>query len=182
MIRVAAAPLKISMLPYIFLFIQLAFAVFFFFLCLAFVTGAPFVLTTNSTAQSMIRLAHIKKGMIAYDLGSGTGKLLFLAAEKGAKAVGFEINPFLVLLSNLRAIFSPYKHSVKTVWKNLWTADLRYADVIFLYLIPWKMERLEKKLKTEVKKGSIVVSNSFIFPNFPCIRKDKKNHVFVYKI
>jgi len=170
------------MLSYIFLILQLLFAIFFFYLCLAFFTGAPFVPSTNPVAQAMIRLAKLKKGMIVYDLGSGEGKLLFLAAQKGAKAQGLEINPFLVAYSNIRAFFSPYRQSIHIYWKNLWKADIQDADVVFIYLIPWRMEVLEKKLKTTLKKGTVVVSNSFIFPHLHCIAKDDTLHVFAFKI
>ena len=111
------------MLPYLFLILQILFAVFFFYLCIAFITGAPFVPSTDPVSRTMIQLAHIKKGMTVYDLGSGNGKLLFLAAEKDAVAIGLEINPFLVLLSNLRAYVSPYRERIKTYWKNLWKTD-----------------------------------------------------------
>jgi len=170
------------MLPYIFLILQLAFAIFFFYLCLAFITGAPFVPSTNQVSESMILLAHIKKGMIVCDMGSGNGKLLMHASHLGAKTVGFEINPFLVLFSNARAFFSPYRKMMHTYWKNYWQADISHVDVIFIYLLPWKMEKLEQKLIGECKKGTIIVSNSFIFPHLTNIRMDKKHHVFAFRI
>ena len=170
------------MLPYIFLILQLCFAILFFYLCLAFITGAPFVPSTNPVSRSMIRLARIKKGMVIYDLGSGNGKLLFLAAQHGALAKGFEINPFLVLLSNLRSLFSPYRNQIHTYLNNFWTADLGDADVVFIYLLPWRMEKLERKLMKECKKGTIIVSNSFIFPHLTCIGKSEKHHVFAFRI
>jgi len=95
------------MLTIFFLILQLLFAVFFFYLCLAFIIGAPFVPSTNTVSDIMIRFAHIKKGMVVYDLGSGNGKLLFLSAKKGAIAKGLEINPYLVILSNIRSCFYP---------------------------------------------------------------------------
>lgn len=173
---------NISMLPYIFLILQLCFAVFFFYLCLAFLTGAPFVPSTNPVSLSMIRLARIKKGMTVYDLGSGNGKLLLLAARHGATAKGLEINPFLVLTSNIRTFFSPYRNQVYTYWKNFWHTDLADADVVFIYLLPWKMEVLEQKLMKGCKKGTLVISNSFIFPHLSCIAKDEKQHVYAFRI
>lgn len=161
-------------LSLILLCIQLGFVVFIFYMCIAYLTGAPFVPTKNASADAMIRLAGIKKGDIVYDLGSGNGKLLLLAAQKGAKVIGYEINPMLVLFSNLRG--------APTRWKNFWHADIRDADVIFLYLIPWKMERLADKLKKELKPGTIIVSNSFIFPNWKILRQDATNHVYVFRI
>jgi len=161
-------------LSLIFLCIQLGFVIFIFYMCIAYLTGAPFVPSKRATADAMIRLADIKKGDIVYDLGSGNGKLLLMATRKGARAIGYEINPILVLFSNLRG--------APTRWKNFWHADIRDADVIFIYLIPWKMERLVAKIKKECKHGTIIVSNSFIFPNWKIIRQDARNHVYVFRI
>jgi len=158
----------------LFLILQIGFVIFFFYMCIASVTGAPFVPTKNAPADAMIRLAGIKKGDTIYDLGSGNGKLLLLAARKGAKAIGYEINPILVLLSNLRG--------ARTKWKNFWGADIHDADVIFIYLLPWKMKRLADKLKRELKPGATVVSNSFIFPGWKIVRQDAANHVYVFRV
>ena len=130
----------------------------------------------------MISLAHIKPGMKIFDLGSGDGRLLRLAAEKGARAIGFEINPFLVLFTKIKFIFSPYHNSVTVKWKNFWKSDLRDADVVFVYLLPWRMEKLEEFLKNQLKPGTLVISNSFIFSNLKRIKKDELNHVYVFKI
>lgn len=166
----------------IFYILQICFAVFFFYLSIAFVTGAPFVPSTNPVSLSMIRLANIKKGKKIYDLGSGNGKLLFLAAQKGAIAKGLEINPLLVVFSNIRSFFSPYRNLVHTSWSNFWSADLHDADIIFVYLLPWRMEKLEKKLVSDCRKGTVIVSNSFIFPHLTRIAHDPENHVYAFRI
>jgi len=170
------------MLSLIFLIFQILFAVFFLYLCLAFITGAPFVPSTNPVSKSMVQRAGIKKGMKIYDLGSGNGKLLMLAAKYGATAIGYEINPFLVITSNLRSMFSPYRRNIHTYWKNFWKADIHDADVVFVYLLPWKMDVLEKKLVHDCRRGCIIISNSFIFPNLNLIKKDETNHVFTFRM
>jgi len=168
------------MLPWIFLILQLLFALLFFYLSLAFLTGAPFVPSTNSTAAIMIKLANIKKGMRIYDLGSGEGKLLFSAAKNGATAIGLEINPYLVCFTNMKALFSPYRKKIHVYWKNFWGANYKEADIVFVYLLPWRMEQLEQKLIRELKPGSKIVSNSFIFPHLTCTAKNADAHVYVF--
>ena len=168
-------------LSILFLILQLGFVVFFLYMCIASITGAPFVPTKTTTAQSMIRLAAIKKGDIVYDLGSGNGKLLLAAAEKGATAIGYEINPLLVLYSNILSLL--YRQSkTRTYWKNFWNADIKNADVVFIYLLPWKMEALAEKLKKDCKKGTRIVSNSFIFPGWKITRQDATRHAYVFTI
>jgi SAM-dependent methyltransferase len=171
-----------TMLSFVFTIIQLGFFVFVTFLCLAFITGAPFVPSVPHTAESMIKLANIKPGMRIYDLGSGEGRLLFLAAQKGATAIGIEINPLLVLFTYIKILFSPFRKTIRVYWKNLWKADISEADVVFIYLIPWRMDKLENMLKNQLKKGSLVVSNSFIFPGWTIIQQDIKNHVYVFRV
>lgn len=166
----------------LFVCIQSAFALYLIYYIVAFLSGAPFVPTTNATSQSMIKLAHIKKGMRVYDLGSGEGKLLRLIAQTGADAIGVEINPLLVLYSTVYAWFIPHAGNIVILWRSFWSMRFSDADVIFIYLLPLRMEKLEKKLARECKKGTIVVSNSFLFPHWKILRQDVVHHVYVYKI
>lgn len=170
------------MIELIFLVIQVGFAVFIFYLGLAFVTGAPYVPSTNPATEKMIEFAHIRKGTKAYDLGSGNGKLLLRAVKHGAVAVGFEINPFLVLWTSFIALLSPYRSRIKILWRNFWHADISDADVVFVYLLPWRMDKLQQKLKTQLKPGALVISNSFIFRGWKILRHDDTTHVYLFRI
>ena len=165
------------MLQILFLLIQLGFVIYLLYMCIAFISGAPFVPTNPASAHAMIRLANMKAGMRVYDLGSGDGKLLLLAARQGARAIGYEINPLLVLFSNLKTL-----GIAVTYWKNFWNADISDADVICVYLLPTRMEKLETKLKKECKKGTLIVSNSFIFPHWKILRQDAANHIYVFRV
>ncbi len=164
------------------LVLQFCLVIFMLYLCIAFLTGAPFVPTTKKASNAMIDLARIQKGDIVYDLGSGDGRLLFLAAQKGAIARGIEINPFLALYTNLRAILTGYRGRVWTTWGSFWSANLKDADVVLIYLLPWRMEKLEKKLTHELKPQTLIVSNSFIFPHIKMCRQDAANHVYAFRI
>lgn len=170
------------MLITFFIIIQALFALFILFLLISFVTGAPFVPSQTRTAVQMITMAHLKKGMKIYDLGSGEGRLLELAAAYGAKAVGFEINPFLVLYTKCKFIFSRNRQNLAVHWSNFWKAKFGDADVIFIYLIPWRMEQFETFIKKEVKPGTLVVSNSFVFPHLKLLRSDPAAHVYVFEV
>ena len=170
------------MLEIIFILVNLLFGILIFYLLIAFLTGAPFVPSTAPVSRAMLDLAHIRKGMRVYDLGSGDGRLLFLAANRGAIAVGIEINPYLVCFTNIRALLSGYHKQVRARWGSFWNTPISDADVVFIYLLPWRMEKLERIFTKQLKKGALVVSNSFMFPHLTKIREDKTQHVFVYKI
>lgn len=166
----------------IFALLNLVFAVYLLYYIVAFVSGAPFVPSTNRTADSMLKLAKLKKGMHAYDLGSGEGKLLLRIAGAGAKATGIEINPLLVLVSFIRTRMDVNRNLITVAWKSFWNCDLSDADAVFIYLLPLRMEKLEKKLMQECRKGTVIISNSFLFPHLKMSRQDTENHVYVYEL
>lgn len=165
-----------------FLLLHITFAGFVLFLCLAFITGGPFVPSNRTSVAAMVDLAKLQPGQTVIDVGSGDGRVLFEAAKKGVHAIGIEINPYLVWFTRLKARFLPHAGTVTVRWQNLWRADLSKADVVFVYLIPWRMEELAQKLKRELKPRSLVVSNSFMFPHWKLIRKDAIHHVYAYRI
>ena len=70
--------------------------------------GAPFVPTRKIWIREALDLANIRKNDTVVDLGSGNGEVLKMAISAGAKkAVGYEINPILVLWSRLRFLRNP---------------------------------------------------------------------------
>jgi SAM-dependent methyltransferase len=170
------------MLAWFFLIAQLGFAIYLIYFIITFISGAPFVPSTNTAARAMIDLADLKKGMIVYDLGSGDGRLVALAVQKGARAIGLEINPILVLYSKFRSFLSPARNLATIRMQSFWKTNLKDADVVFVYLLPLHMNRLEKVLKKQLKPGALIVSNSFVFPHWKTLRQDTKNHVYVFQV
>ena len=161
--------------------LDLLFILFIFFLVLSFFTGAPYITMGKKEVGRMMELAKIKKGERVYDLGSGDGRLVILAAKKGAKAIGFEINPFLVLISWVKILLAGVRKNAVVKWRNFWGQDISDADVVLLYLITQHMERMEKKLQKELKPSSRVISYTFKFPNWQHSFYDKENRLYVYE-
>ncbi len=151
---------------------------------LAIVMGAPLVPSKPETAERMIELFNLKPGEKFYDLGSGDGRLLILASQHGAKAVGVEINPYVWLLSYIRVLLSGQILGVIIFLGNYWRTDLRDADAVAVYALPTIMEKLSKKLREELKKGTRVVSNSFKIPGLGLIKEEKvgADRIFLYRV
>lgn len=164
--------------------ISLFFGTLMFFMMIAFIFGAPLVPSKKPTALRMIELLKIKPGEIVYDLGSGDGRLLILAAKQGAIAVGIEINPYAVLWSRFMAWRAGVSSQVSVKWGNYWWVDLSKADKISVYLLPNFMKKLSGKLQKEVKKGTLIASNAFSIPELKLIKQEEigKERVYLYKI
>jgi 16S rRNA A1518/A1519 N6-dimethyltransferase RsmA/KsgA/DIM1 with predicted DNA glycosylase/AP lyase activity len=71
------------------------------FLIPIFFGGAVFAQTQQSSIHKIITLANPKPGQKAVDVGSGDGRLVIALAKSGVQAHGYEINPWLVLVSRL---------------------------------------------------------------------------------
>jgi len=58
---------------------------------------APFVGTPPDVVERMLTLAKITSRDVVYDIGSGDGRVVIMAAQKfGARGVGIDIDPVLI--------------------------------------------------------------------------------------
>ncbi len=141
--------------------------------------GAPYLPTRRLEAETALDLLDLKPGQTLYELGCGDGRVLKRAAQRGLNAVGYELNPLLVLTARLNTW--RYRKQVKVVWGNFWRADLSQADGIFVFLIDRFMEKLDKKIESEIKKPVKLVSFAFQIPNKKYSKAQNGLFLYVYK-
>lgn len=123
---------------------------------------APFVPSMWEITETMLKLAKAHKGDVVYDLGSGDGRIVIMAAEKfGARGVGVEMDPALIRESRINARKAGVARRVQFIQQDLFKTDISTATVVTLYLRPEVNLRLRPKLLRELKAGTRVVSNSF---------------------
>jgi len=122
----------------------------------------PDVRTPVVVVNEMLRLAAVTRDDIVYDLGSGDGRIVIAAArDRGARGVGFEIDPALVVEANASARRLKLTERVTFRQDDLFAADLHEATVVTLYLSPDLNRRLRPKLLAELRPGSRIVSHAF---------------------
>ena len=121
----------------------------------------PFVPSPQIVVDKMIELGGVKKGDVVYDLGSGDGRIVIAAAKKGARAVGFEIDPDLVGESRANIQKAGVQEMAEIRNQDILTVDLSAASVITMYLLPDVNLKLRPNLLSQLKPGSRVVSHSF---------------------
>ncbi len=121
--------------------------------------------------EEAIRLLKIKPSDVFVDLGSGDGRLLLLAAKQGARVIGWEINPFLVLYSKIRLIIAGFSGQSHVYWGDYRKANLTDATALFIYALPTFMPALEEKLSRELQSGCRIVVYKFTFPHWKIIKK-----------
>ncbi len=154
--------------------------------------GGPYVPSDEDRVRTMIELSAITPEDTIMDLGCGDGRLVFAAAEAGARrAVGCDIDPQLVRQCNEKLTAKkPARPDdagrsggldarVQFVCENLWKTDVSGYSVVFLYQLPPTMKRLEQKLLAELPSGARVVSNAFVFPSWKPAREAGNVRLYV---
>lgn len=124
--------------------------------------GAPYLPTLKPQVKTALELADLKPGQTLLELGCGDGRVLLAAAKQGLNAVGYELNPLMVLIAWLRT--RRYRRQVKVVWGNFWQADWPPAGAIFTFLLPRYMAKLDKKCIQYPDKPVKLISFAFKIP------------------
>lgn len=145
--------------------------------------GLPPVPTKPERIRKALKLANLQSNEVLYDLGAGDGRVLFIAARDfGAKAIGVEVGPIQCALIWLRAISSGFGNQIQVRWANFYKADLRDADIVFVYATSKEIVKLAPHLEKQLKKGARVVSISADFLEWEPSAFDERELIFVYEM
>lgn len=112
-------------------------------------------------------LCPVSSSDVVYDLGSGDGRLLFAALERGAdRCVGIDIDPDRVNASREAAKSKGWDKKVNFIEADVMAVGLSEASVIFCYLLNTASTALRPKFEKELKPGTRVVMESFAVPEW----------------
>lgn len=124
---------------------------------------APFASTPMTVAHEMLKLAAVGPSDVVVDLGSGDGRLVIAAVRDfGARrGFGVDIDASLVDYANRKAADDGIGERAQFFLRDLFVTDVREATVVTIYLLPIAMDRLERKLASELTPGTRVVSHDY---------------------
>jgi tRNA A58 N-methylase Trm61 len=110
----------------------------------------------------MLKLANLKPGEVIFDLGSGDGRTVTMAANVfSARAVGVELREDLAKKALASVQENGLANRITIVNGDMFNVNLKSADVVFLYLTTSANEKIRPKLETELKKGVRIVSHDY---------------------
>ncbi len=149
----------------------------------------PFVPTPEVVVRRMLQLARVRPGEVLYDLGSGDGRIVIMAAKEfGAYAYGIEIRKDLYEQSMAKIRDLGLDGRARIINTNFFDADISDADVVTMYLLTSVNERLRPKLEKELRPGTRVVSHDFEVSGWrPVIVEEvyeewRSHKIYLYKI
>ncbi len=126
----------------------------------------------NETVAMMLDLARVTPDDYVIDLGSGDGRTVVAAAQRGARALGVEYNPDLVALSRHEAVRAGVVERARFVEGDMYEADVSEATVLALFLLTENLSKLSPTFQA-LRPGTRIVSNTFTIPGWTAEATDR---------
>jgi protein-L-isoaspartate O-methyltransferase len=136
---------------------------------------APYYPTPNTIVEKMLQFGSLKAGEKMFDLGSGDGRIVQMAAQKfHAQAVGVEMDKDLCKQSLEKFRKLGLEKTAHVINGDLLKQNYSSADLITVYLLPISNDKVTPLLDKQLKKGTRVVAHDFEFKNWT---PDKVEHI-----
>jgi len=133
------------------------------YLIFSFINKTPFY---PSSLKKLNELKNFKElDLLKYkrfiDVGSGDGRIVRWAVRNGFDSShGIDYNPYLTIYSRLMSVGNS---KVKIFNKNFQDHNFSEYDMVYMYIFSEHIDNLKEKLYSEMKQGSVIVTNTFKF-------------------
>ena len=125
---------------------------------------APYYPTPLTIVEKMLDLGGLKTGEKMFDLGSGDGRIVIMAAQKyQADATGVEMADDLYRQSMQKIRSLGLEKTARIIHGDIFKQDYSSAELITVYLLPVSNDKVRPLLEKQLKKGTRVVSHDFPF-------------------
>jgi protein-L-isoaspartate O-methyltransferase len=133
---------------------------------------APYYPTPELVVQKMLEFGGLKAGETMFDLGSGDGRIVFMAARMfNANAIGVELDNDLARQSADKVRKLGLQKNARIIHGDLMKQDYTSADLLTVYLLPSSIkDKVTPMLEKQLKKGCRVVSHDFNFPDWKHVK------------
>ena len=138
----------------------------------------PYFTTSRYRVDAMVELSKVEPGEKVVDLGSGDGRIAIAFAKTGALVDGYELDKALIKESEINIEKENVTSKITILNKDFWEADLSSYNVVCVYPMPDIMKALETKLKKELRPGTKILTNYYLFPNLKT--ETSKNNIYLY--
>jgi protein-L-isoaspartate O-methyltransferase len=125
---------------------------------------APYYPTPETIVEKMLEMGGLKSGEKMFDLGSGDGRIVIMAAQKfHADATGVEMDNDLHRQSTEKIKSLGLSKTARIIRGDILKQDYGSADLVTVYLLPTSNDKVTPLLEKQLKKGARVVAHDFEF-------------------
>jgi SAM-dependent methyltransferase len=123
---------------------------------------APYYPTPETIVERMLDVGQLKAGEKMFDLGSGDGRIVIMAAQKyHADATGLELDTDLYVASEAKIRKLGLQKTARILHEDILKGDYSSANLITVYLLPDSNLKLRPILEAQLKPGTRVVAHDF---------------------
>lgn len=134
---------------------------------------APYYPTPESVVERMLKLGNLKAGEKMFDLGSGDGRLVIIAAERfGADATGVELDTDLYKQSSEKIKQRGLDKKARIIHGDILKQDYASADLVTVYLLPSSNDKVRPLLEKQLRKGTRVVAHDFMIGGWTPVKEE----------
>jgi tRNA1(Val) A37 N6-methylase TrmN6 len=133
---------------------------------------APYYPTPLTIVEKMLDLGELKAGEKMFDLGSGDGRIVIMAAQKyKADATGVEMQDDLYRQSMQKIRTLGLERTARIIRGDIFKQDFSSADLLTVYLLPVSNDKVRPLLEKQLRKGARVVSHDFPFRDWTPVKE-----------
>lgn len=142
--------------------------------------GAPYVPSKKRELQQIFKTLYpLDVSDLLVDIGSGDGVVLRQAAARGARAVGYELNPVLVVIARFLSRDQP---NVSVRLADFWFVQLP-AEVTVVYVFGESRDivKMAAKVATEaqrLEKPIALISYGFAVPGREPVKQEGAHYLY----
>jgi 16S rRNA A1518/A1519 N6-dimethyltransferase RsmA/KsgA/DIM1 with predicted DNA glycosylase/AP lyase activity len=134
---------------------------------------APYYPTPETVVERMLKLGELKPGEKMFDLGSGDGRVVIMAADRfKADATGIEIDPDLFKQSMDRIRSMGLEKRARIINGDITAQNFSSANMLTVYLLPSSNDKIRPMLEKQLRKGTRVVSHDFMFAGWKPVKEE----------
>lgn len=134
---------------------------------------APYYPTPETVVERMLKLGGLKAGEKMFDLGSGDGRIVVMAADKfKADATGVEFDADLYKESSARIRALGLEKRARIIHGDITKQDFSSASLLTVYLLPTSNDKIRPMLEKQLKKGTRVVAHDFMFQGWTPVKEE----------
>jgi len=132
----------------------------------SYLKGAPFYPLEKEYIDEILGLVNFKKDDIFVDFGCGDGRVLIEAVKKFdlKRAYGIEAAPYPYFLALFKIKKEKLKNRIEIKNCDFFKISqdfLSQIDVLYIYLFPELVSKIEDKIFPYLKKGAKIIAVSF---------------------
>jgi SAM-dependent methyltransferase len=145
--------------------------------------GAPYVPSHHRQVERAFDdLYPVGDKDVVVDIGSGDGIILRLASKKGARAIGYELNPILVAVSRF---LSRRDKNVSIHFSDFWLTLLPpETTMVYGFMVTRDMEKVARKLQLEANRlrhPLFYISYGAAIDSRPPLRELGAHHLYKFE-